>query len=40
MLNAFTMDRAVRELGNELLFRRDWLHVPLRSIIHLVDPSK
>ena len=40
MLNAFMMDRAVRELGNELLFRRDWVHVPLRSIIHLVDPSK
>ena len=39
MLDAFTMEKAVYELGYELNNRPEWLMVPLRGITSLLEPS-
>jgi maltose alpha-D-glucosyltransferase/alpha-amylase len=40
LLDAFVLDRALTEVGHELVNRPAWLSVPLQSIINLVEPAK
>jgi maltose alpha-D-glucosyltransferase/alpha-amylase len=35
-LHAFTLDKALYELGYELNNRPEWVHVPLTGLLHLV----
>jgi predicted trehalose synthase len=37
MLRAYLLNHAVHEIGVELAARPDWLHVPLRGILSLLD---
>jgi maltose alpha-D-glucosyltransferase/alpha-amylase len=38
LLNAFTIDKALYELGYELNNRPDWVHVPLTGLLRLRSP--
>ena len=40
LLNAFLLEKAVYELGYELNNRPDWVGLPLRGILHLLEQSK
>jgi maltose alpha-D-glucosyltransferase/alpha-amylase len=40
LLDAFVLDRALTEMGNDLSNRRGWLHVSLQSILQLMERSK
>jgi maltose alpha-D-glucosyltransferase/alpha-amylase len=37
LLKAFLLDRAVSEIGYELDSRPDWLWVPIRGILQLME---
>ena len=37
LLHVFQLERAVFELSSELTGRPDWLHVPLRSLLRMLD---
>jgi maltose alpha-D-glucosyltransferase/alpha-amylase len=37
MLPAYLLDEAMQEIGRELSKRPDWLHVPLRGILSLLE---
>ncbi|HLP76696.1 MAG TPA: maltose alpha-D-glucosyltransferase [Candidatus Paceibacterota bacterium] len=40
LLDAFVLDRALTEMGNDLTTRPHWLHVSLQSILQLMERSK
>ena len=39
-LDGFRLEKAIYEMGYELNARPDWLPIPLRGILELVDPGE
>jgi len=39
LLDAYLLDKAIYELGQELQNRAEWLRVPLQGILQLVEPQ-
>ena len=37
LLNAYLLEKAIYEIGYELDNRPDWLRVPIRGILHLLE---
>jgi maltose alpha-D-glucosyltransferase/alpha-amylase len=40
LLDAFVLDRALTEMGHDVIQRPNWLHVSLQSILQLMERSK
>jgi maltose alpha-D-glucosyltransferase/alpha-amylase len=38
LLDAFVLDKAITQMGFELANRLHWLHVPLQSILKIMEP--
>jgi maltose alpha-D-glucosyltransferase / alpha-amylase len=39
LLDAFLLDRCVAEVGYELAHRPDWIRIPLRGLLRLLEPA-
>jgi len=40
LLDAFLLDKCVYEIGYELSHRPDWLQIPVRGLLQILDPSE
>jgi predicted trehalose synthase len=40
MLPAYLLNKAVYEVGHELVHRPAWLHIPLRGILEILESAK